>query len=78
MYLKYFTYITLLFSVLSLWIPNKAKYKSWEILLLISLILSLISNITSIIGFLSVILFYYLVKTYLECKPKWQYILWVL
>lgn len=74
MYLKYFTYLTLLFSVLSLWIPNKAKYKTWEILLVISLILSFISNITNIIGFLSVILFYYLINIYLKCNPKWQYI----
>lgn len=78
MYLKYLTYSTLLFSVLSLWIPNKAKYKPWEILLFISLILSLISNITNIIGFLSIILFYFLIKSYSKCNPKWCYIFWIL
>jgi membrane protease YdiL (CAAX protease family) len=78
MYLKYFTYITLLFSILSLWIPNKTKYKPWEILLFISLIFSLISSITNIIGFLSIILFYFLIKSYLKCNPKCQYILWLL
>ncbi|WP_341762069.1 CPBP family intramembrane glutamic endopeptidase [Candidatus Tisiphia endosymbiont of Thecophora atra] len=78
MWLKYLTYIILLISVLSLWLPVKGKFKLWQLFLSISLILSFVSNIANLIAILTILLFFYLVVLYHKSSTKWKYALWSL
>lgn len=77
MQLKYLTYIVLLFSILSLWIPSKIKFKPWQLFLGISLILAFFSHLASSIAIVAILLFYCLVAFYSNCFSKWKYILWI-
>ncbi|WP_341756060.1 MULTISPECIES: CPBP family intramembrane glutamic endopeptidase [unclassified Candidatus Tisiphia] len=76
MWLKYLTYITLLISVLSLWLPVKGKFKPWQLFLSISLILSFVSNIANLIAILAISLFCYLVFSYHKSSTKRKCALW--
>ncbi|WP_341750757.1 CPBP family intramembrane glutamic endopeptidase [Candidatus Tisiphia endosymbiont of Sialis lutaria] len=78
MWLKYLTYITLLISVISLWLPVKGKFKPWQLFLFISLVLSFVSNIASLFAILAIVLFFYLVFSYHKSSTKLKYVLWSL
>ncbi len=79
LYLKYFTYITLFFSILLLWIPDKINYKPWKGFFFFSLIVScFFSGITNLISMLVVLLLYYLVNTYQSSNSTPKYLLWTL
>ncbi|MCC8483156.1 MAG: CPBP family intramembrane metalloprotease [Rickettsia endosymbiont of Labidopullus appendiculatus] len=78
MWLKYLTYITLLISVISLWLPVKGKFKPWQLFLSISLVLSFVSNIASLFAILAILLFFYLVFSYHKSSTKLKYVLWSL
>lgn len=78
MWLKYLTYITLLISVISLWLTVKGKFKPWQLFLSISLVLSFVSNIASLFAILAILLFFYLVFSYHKSSTKLKYVLWSL
>ncbi|WP_250311072.1 CPBP family intramembrane glutamic endopeptidase [Rickettsia endosymbiont of Oedothorax gibbosus] len=78
MWLKYLTYITLLISVISLWLPVKGKFKPWQLFLSISLVLSFVSNIANLFAILAILLFFYLVFSYHKSSTKLKYVLWSL
>ncbi len=78
MWLKYLTYITLLISVISLWLPVKGKFQPWQLFLFISLVLSFVSNIASLFAILAIVLFFYLVFSYHKSSTKLKYVLWSL
>lgn len=76
MWLNYLTYILLLSSVISLWIPSRTKIKIWELFFLSCLILSLVTHIADPIALLSILVFYFLVASFsMHLSSVWRYLI---
>lgn len=76
MWIKYLSYISLLISILSLWIPVKCKIKPWQLAFSLTLILALVSHIASVVAILAIGAFYALLATYQRCTSSLKSILW--
>ncbi len=70
MLLKYLSYIFLFFSVISLWMPSTTKFKPWQIMVILTLILSVSANISNYVAITSIALFYFLVKLQQDSPKK--------
>ena len=76
MWIKYLSYVCLLLSILSLWIPVKNKIKPWQLGLGLTLILALVGQLASVIAILAIGVFYALVSTYQRSSSYSKSICW--
>lgn len=74
--MKYLSYISLLISILSLWLPVKSKIKPWHLAFSIALVLAVVSHLASVLAVLVIGAFYLLLATYPKCSVYWKGIVW--
>jgi hypothetical protein len=78
MQLTYLTYILLLLSIISLWLPTHNKIQPWQGLLFIVLLLAIGSKLANFPAVLCIIFFYILMLTYNRCRSNLKLLVWAL